>query len=118
MIPIGSPGYGGYFAGICKNNFLIISSKEYQKHLNWNDAISYCENLKIGCYFGWFLPTKNELEVIYHNRFKLERKIETFISGHYWSRTEVNDNIAWWYNLSNGISKYNYKNIKLKILAL
>ena len=95
MIPIGSPGYGGYFAGIVEDNFLIISSKEYEKQLEWDEAVEYYKHLEINGFSDWILPTKEELEVIYQNKSKLEKTAGNFSSVHYWSSSESNSTHAW-----------------------
>ena len=47
-------------------------------------AASICQNLTLGGYSDWYLPSKNELEQLYFNR----ALIGGFIDDWYWSSTE------------------------------
>ena len=77
-----------------------ISPKEYERRLNWNDAMMYCQLLIIDDKTDWRLPTKAELQDIYHSE-------NDFVGSVYWSSTETNGNRAWLQNLSNG-NQLNY----------
>jgi hypothetical protein len=72
-----------------------ISPKEYEKVLNWDDAMLYCQLLTINGKDDWHLPTKEELNDIYHSE-------NDFILSYYWSSTEVNGNYAWYQFFSDG----------------
>ena len=74
-----------------------ISPKEYEKLLNWYDAMMYCQVLVIDEKYDWRLPTKEELDYIYHSK-------NDFVGSFYWSSTDDNDNgnNAWNQGLSSG----------------
>jgi len=78
-----------------------ISPKEYETDLNWHDAMMYCQLLIIDGKDDWRLPTKDELDYIYHSD-------NDFVGSSYWSSTEFNGNYAWSQNLSSGIQYGNY----------
>lgn len=59
---------------------------------------------------GWRLPTIQELEAMY------EAKIIT--EGRYWSSTEYDSNLVWYYNFTNGSSYYTSKNITYRVRAV
>ena len=77
----------------CMN--IEISPKEYERRLNWNDAMMYCQLLIIDDKTDWRLPTKAELQDIYHSE-------NDFVGSYYWSSTEYNGLYAWGQNLSYG----------------
>ena len=77
-----------------------ISPKEYEKKLNWDDAMMYCQLLVIDGKDDWRLPTKEELNDIYNSE-------NDFVGSYYWSSTESNGNYAWGQNLSIG-GQYGY----------
>ncbi len=79
-----------------------ISPKEYEKKLNWDDAMMYCQLLVIDDKTDWRLPTKEELDYIYHSK-------NDFVGSYYWSSTEDIGSGAWNQNLSNGVQYYYYK---------
>ena len=82
---------------ICGLNGLILTSDNgeqievYPKNLDgaysWNDAIAACEALGD----GWHLPTKEELNLLFSNK----EKIDGFKEGDYWSCSEYSTASAW-----------------------
>lgn len=69
-------------------------------------AAEYCADLDAHGYnSGWYLPSRNELNVIFENLKKDEPAgIHNLRSDHYWSSTERNTNTAWAQHLGNGAS--------------
>jgi hypothetical protein len=60
-----------------------------------------------GGYKDWFLPSKDELNLIYRNlRFELRGE---FSMGFYWSSSENNDASAWSQRFSDGYQSNNYR---------
>ena len=62
-----------------------------------NIAAEHCNNLTIGEYSDWYLPSKDELKEMYVALADSPKKKETynFISGPYWSSTQYNSGNAW-----------------------
>jgi formylglycine-generating enzyme required for sulfatase activity len=76
---------------------ILIFSKDLDTKLGWFEAKEACG--KLG--YGWRLPTKEELEIIYKNLHKKARG--DFKLSFYWSGTEVDKYIsAWGYNFIFG----------------
>ena len=61
-------------------------------------AARLCDNLVLNGYSDWFLPSKDELVVMYQNR----TLIGGFQSGYYWSSTEAYPEYAWFYGIYQG----------------
>jgi hypothetical protein len=80
-----------------------ISPKEYERRLNWHDAILYCQLLIIDNKNDWRLPTKDELDDIYHSE-------NDFYDTYYWSSTEINGIFVWGQNMKDGHQNDNFKN--------
>ena len=76
-----------------------IAPKETEIKANWYDAKLYCFALNIGGKTGWRLPTKEELDSIYHSE-------NDFVRTNHWSSTEGSGNYAWVQFMSDG-SQYN-----------
>ncbi|MFZ4617034.1 MAG: chitobiase/beta-hexosaminidase C-terminal domain-containing protein, partial [Rectinemataceae bacterium] len=74
-------------------------------------AASLCANLVQGGYDDWFLPSKDELDLIYQN-LKLAGR-GGFASAWYWSSSELNSNYAWTQNFGDGY-QYNYYDVSYK----
>ncbi len=87
-----------------------ISPKEYERRLNWYDAIFYCQLLVIDDKIDWRLPTKDELEDIFYNY-----ENDLLDSG-YWSSTEYDSDFAWGQVFSDGfqvtLKKYGIINVR------
>jgi formylglycine-generating enzyme required for sulfatase activity len=81
---------------------LEISPKESERYLNWYDAMMYCQLLVIDGKNDWRLPTKKELDYIYHSQ-------NHFVGSLYWSSTEYDGGSSWIQNLSSGNQNDNYK---------
>ena len=82
-----------------------ISAKSTEK--NWQDAIHHCQNLEIGVYSDWRLPSRMELFSIVDRSKKEPAIIGVFknvASGYYWSSsTRADDsNNAWGVYFGNG----------------
>ncbi len=54
-------------------------------------AASLCKQLSLNGYNDWFLPSKNELNLLYQNR----NQVGGFATGYYWSCCEYDTQNAW-----------------------
>jgi len=63
---------------------------------NWENAKTMCKDLNIGGYKDWYLPSKNELVMIFGSSNKIY--MSNLRSFWYWSSTEIDDKKA--YNVS------------------
>ncbi len=72
-------------------------------------AARICDEYDDGTYSDWFLPSKDELELMYDNLHNQTPAIGGFSGYFYWSSTEHTDSIAWYLYLPNGfiINGYN-----------
>jgi len=75
-------------------------------------AAQLCANLNFGGYNDWFLPSKDELDLIYRNlisrnmgnfRTTTDRTNETHI---YWSSSQYNSYVSWFQNFNDGYQNY------------
>ena len=65
-------------------------------------AAAICNDLDLGGYTDWFLPSKDELSKIYANRVALGSGLGAF-GAFYISSTEASDTTAWGQNFTNGV---------------
>lgn len=80
-------------------------------------AAMVCRNLSMGGFSDWFLPSKDELNLIYQNLKKLN--LGKFGAGWYWSSSEDSYNIAWGQRFSDGVqNNFNYKNDRYAVRAV
>jgi hypothetical protein len=77
-------------------------------------AARICNNLVLNGYSDWFLPSKDELNLMYQN-LKLAG-IGGFAGDFYWSSSEDSSNYAWGQDFSTGLqdgtNKVNYKRVR------
>lgn len=59
----------------------------------------------------WFMPSKDELDVIYDNRTVITGQGGDAFGTLYWSSSEYDSTRAWYRNLSLDIQYYQFKNI-------
>ncbi|MDR2702309.1 MAG: DUF1566 domain-containing protein [Spirochaetaceae bacterium] len=57
-------------------------------------AAMMCQQFSLGGYQDWFLPSKNELDLMYIN-LKMIRDVGNFSDEWYWSSTQYNEDAAW-----------------------
>jgi len=69
-----------------------------------NYAAKLCDDLTLGGYDDWFLPSKDELNEVYKN-MDLIGGFNT--SSYYWSSSEYKNETAWYQNFSTGF-QYNF----------
>lgn len=74
-----------------------------------NDAMAAmaCDNLVLEGYNDWFLPSKDELALIYAH--VVITGLGNFSSGYYWSSSESDAQYAWNFNFTDGSTGINHK---------
>ncbi len=78
-------------------------------------AASICDNLDISGYDDWYLPSKDELHLLYQQ--KASGKIN-LPDDFYWSSTEASQNDAWSQSFSNGANSSTDKHGNYSICAI
>ncbi|PKP61445.1 DUF1566 domain-containing protein [Candidatus Atribacteria bacterium HGW-Atribacteria-1] len=68
-------------------------------------AAQLCNDLTVGGYSDWYLPSKDELNKLYLNRVA----IGGFADSGYWSSSEYDANYAWLHYFNYGYQNLNYK---------
>jgi hypothetical protein len=87
------------------------------------DSAAYmCSNLTLNTFSDWFLPSKDELALVYNNKSTLESVsgFNAFGSNNYWTSTQVVDNVndAYLTFFFNGNQPTNNKNGTHKVRAI
>lgn len=112
--------WGGYASsvastdsdGLVNTELMVSSPTDYP-------AAQYCSNFDVGGNSDWYMPARNELNVLYLNlgphqpscpaNFKSGGP-QAFVDGqNYWSSTQQSIYRAWEQNLANGSPDYNNK---------
>ena len=63
-------------------------------------AASICDRLTMGGYDDWYLPSKDELQLMYQQKAK--GKLKSLTGDFYWSSTELSEDAALSLSFSNG----------------
>ena len=79
-------------------------------------AADICDELVLNGYSDWFLPSKEELKLMYTNLKTLG--IGTFGITPYWSSSEMTDSFAWQVIFNGGISQGSGKNSFASVRAV
>jgi TolB-like protein len=79
-------------------------------------AAQFCDSLVFEGYDDWFLPGKDELNLMYANLAK--NGLGEFGGGWYWASSENSATHAWGQNFSNGGQSYGYKDKEGSVRAV
>lgn len=83
---------GGYLIYEKEDHGIVLAPNPIGWY-QWNEASSKCNELKLNGYSDWRLPSKEELEYVYKNFFKLE--IGNLEKGSYWTNQETSAEYGW-----------------------
>jgi hypothetical protein len=106
-----------------------VLNEDGETELNWADAISYSNGYTnfdtgTGVYSNWYLPSKDELQLMYVNLERFECSTNTpwgtndgncatskanFTRGNYWSSSVYNSNSRWFQYFG-----YNYQGVEYR----
>ncbi len=79
-----------------------------------DQAVKFCDELVIGAYSDWFMPSYMELDAMYFRRYE----IGGFGTKTYWSSTEGAWNKAWCMSFSDRVGHNNLKNNRYCVRAI
>ncbi len=85
-----------------KSNTEDLMFEIYMISSHSHDAAEACYNYSYGGYKDWFLPSKDELNLMYKNLKKANMGGEWNTSFYYWSSSEEGFSEAWAQNFNNG----------------
>jgi hypothetical protein len=69
-------------------------------------AARLCLESNYAGYTDWYLPTIRELILMYENLKK--RKLGNFERARYWSSSEIDSSLAWYFAFSGGVPDIGY----------
>lgn len=79
-----------------------------------NYAASFCYNLELNGYSDWFLPSKDELNLMFLHK----DLIGGFSDDFYWSSTELGEGSAWEQVFNTGAQYFVNKNSQIRVRAI
>ena len=119
-LKVGVQHQGGLVAYVSPDgkSGLIVSDKEIGVSVDWESAIKLCNEYKSGKYNDWYLPTKQELSLIFDNS-DVSRSFPGESSlFNYWSSTEVSEDKAVYMLYGNEKSTWKVAHIGLYVRAV
>jgi hypothetical protein len=90
------------------------NTKDIVNRCSQISAARLCDNLDLNGFNDWFLPSKEELNLMYQQK----KNIGGFGDGLYWSSTAVNSSFAWLQAFSNGRKDTSYKSADFNVRAV
>jgi hypothetical protein len=93
--------------GTGRQNSAFLLERMYQAGER-NRAVQYCAAYTEGGFTDWFLPSKNELDLIYRNLHT--DGYVTLTDNYYWSSSQYNDSYVWCQLFQDGAQGYGNKN--------
>jgi hypothetical protein len=106
-IAIGQEYGGGIVFELTKDGHGLVVTMEDLGKFNWEEAQRQCKVYKGGGFMDWYLPSKEELNLMYKNIGQGSAlglgNIGGFASNVYWSSTERGSFNAWTQNFANRI---------------
>jgi len=92
----------------------LMWKKDESPDMNWQEALKYCQDLRLAGYTDWRLPTIKEIATIldlsykdstwYHKEFF--PNVKTLPLGFYWASTTYGDTFGWGVNFQFGYDGY------------
>jgi hypothetical protein len=86
---------------------LMFQDFDLPEKMNWNSAISYCENLELVGLSDWRLPNKNELKIVRDNRYSFSNLRSN--TSWYWSINKYNSSGSWIVHFYYGDDYWSYQ---------
>jgi hypothetical protein len=88
-------------------------------------AAQMCRELNVNGFSGWFLPSKDEQDLMFvnlHNKFIGDfgkgTNTKSWVNWSYWSSSQVNVSGAWGLGFYGGIYYYNLKIYRYRVRAV
>lgn len=104
----------GGFVVYEENGHGLVAAITDLGEMDWATAKTACEELILNGYSDWYLPSKEELNLVYVNLGRV--RVGGYTSYEYWSITEGGVNwAAWVLNIYNADSRSEYKSHKTGI---
>lgn len=79
-----------------------------------NIAAELADNYEFNGYTDWFLPSKDELNILFFQK----DVVGGFASASYWSSSQSSSDDAWYQDFSNGGQYSNYKDYPARVRAI
>ena len=81
-------------------------------------AAQICTNMEINGYKDWFLPSKDELDLMYKNLKQNGLGDFHGTYSYYWSSSQFTGSLVWGQYFSDGIQNYTFKNQSYTVRAI
>ncbi|PDH47304.1 MAG: hypothetical protein CND86_03720, partial [Bacteroidetes bacterium MED-G21] len=112
---------GGIVFQINEDGTGLVADLQDLGETNWYfDAVAAAESATSQDYDDWYLPSKEELELMYSTigNGGPEGNIGGFEDYWYWSSSQNDSNHAWNVDFSNGLTNYDDKDITRRVRVI
>jgi hypothetical protein len=124
VLKIGKTYQGGiiFYLDSTGKHGLVAAPQDQSTGVTWAAAIQLCSNLVLGGRSDWYLPSKEELNLMYKNigfgAAGALKGVGGFASNYYWSSSDSSSDYAWNQGFNNGDQDSDTKNYTLYVRAV
>lgn len=103
------PSAQSSFDGLSNSNAIVAQAG------HTNSAAALCLNSTNGGQSDWYLPSIDELSLLWHSHFNVNKSLSTIggatvlpLVAYYWSSTELGNTFAWLFSFTSGTVGYQF----------
>lgn len=115
---IGDIQEGGYIFQINEDGTGLVADLQDLGQMTWDEALVAAASSTSQGYDDWYLPSKDELELMYSTIGQGGGNIGGFADYFYWSSSEYSNDNAWYVGFNNGGTVSNYKFIAGRVRVI
>ena len=115
---IGDIQEGGYIFQINEDGTGLVADLQDLGQMTWDEALVAAASSTSQGYDDWYLPSKDELELMYSTIGQGGGNIGGFADDYYWSSSEYISNYAWSVHFGYGATGSTSKNYAYRVRVI
>jgi len=115
---LGDLAEGGIVFQINIDGTGMVADLQDLGEMDWDDALDAAASATSQGYEDWYLPSIEELELMYNTTGQGADNSGNFEDDYYWSSSEINSDNAWEFSFINGSSYFTNKYITSRVRVI